>query len=249
MRGRHLGLLVLGLLILGFAPPHPTIRLAALPGAVAAWTWPVPGVPVVVRGFAPPPQPWLPGHRGVDLAGRAGLPVLSAGRGVIAFAGPLAVRGVVSILHPGGLRTTYEPVAASVRAGEAVGPGQVIGTLEAGHPGCAAPACLHWGLRRGQVYLDPLLLVRSRPVRLKPVAFSFAGFSSTGVRPMPAASWPGRRPAARNPRAGCRRGRRCAGTPARSSTRWRPRSAGRPRSADAGRPRSRSRPPVRAGPG
>src|SRR5262245_46647130 len=242
MRGRHLGLLVLGLLILGFAPPPPTTPLAALPGAVAAWTWPVPGVPVVVRGFAPPPQPWLPGHRGVDLAGRAGLPVLSAGRGVIAFAGPLAVRGVVSILHPGGLRTTYEPVAASVRAGEAVGPGQVIGTLEAGHPGCAAPACLHWGLRRGQVYLDPLLLVRSRPVRLKPVAF-------TGFNRMSAASGPGPRPAARTPRVGCRHGRRSARTPARSSTRWRPRTAGRPRSVDASRPPPRHRPPTRAAAG
>ena len=87
---------------------------------------------------------------------------------MVVFAGPLAGRGVVSVDHPGGLRTTYEPVRAVVTPGQRVLRGQQIGLLESGHAGCAAAACLHWGLRRGQDYLDPLRLLSGR-VRLLPL--------------------------------------------------------------------------------
>ena len=40
--------------------------------------------------------------------------------------------------------------------------------LADGHAGCTAEACLHWGLRRGEVYLDPLSLLRPPRVRLLP---------------------------------------------------------------------------------
>jgi murein DD-endopeptidase MepM/ murein hydrolase activator NlpD len=96
--------------------------------------------------------------------------VLSAGAGVVVYAGTLADRGVVSVDHAGGLRTTYEPLAAAVRAGQLVRRGEALGTLAAGHSGCPAPACLHWGLRRDREYLDPLLLVRPAHVRLLPWA-------------------------------------------------------------------------------
>jgi murein DD-endopeptidase MepM/ murein hydrolase activator NlpD len=76
---------------------------------------------------------------------------------------------VVSVDHPGGLRTTYEPVTASVHAGDPVALGSPLGVLEPGHPVCALAACLHWGLRRGAVYLDPLLLLKPLRVRLKPL--------------------------------------------------------------------------------
>jgi murein DD-endopeptidase MepM/ murein hydrolase activator NlpD len=134
-----------------------------------AWRWPLDGAPAVVRGFDPPPAPWLPGHRGVDLAGATGSVVRAAGRGTVSFAGFLAGRGVVVVSHPDGLRTTYEPVLASARTGQRVRAGDVIGRLAAGHPNCPRPACLHWGLRRGGAYLNPLLLVMT-VVRLKPLA-------------------------------------------------------------------------------
>ena len=86
------------------------------------------------------------------------------------FAGTVAGKPVVSIDHPGGLRTTYEPVRADVTAGRRVARGEPIGAVEAGHPGCPAAACLHWGVRRGREYLDPLALLGGRPIRLKPVA-------------------------------------------------------------------------------
>ena len=90
-----------------------------------------------------------------------------------AFAGELAGRPVVSVAHPGGLRTTYEPVRAAVRAGQLVDAGAVIGELMAGHDGCAAAACLHWGAMWGPAsradYVDPLGLVVTTPIRLKPL--------------------------------------------------------------------------------
>lgn len=137
-------------------------------GAVPSFQWPV-LPPQVLRRFDPPPEPWLAGHRGVDLGVPAGAPVRAAGGGVVAWAGPLAGRGVVSILHAGGLRTTYEPVTATVRVGAVVAAGATIGAVEPGHPGCPQAACLHWGLRRDDVYLDPLALLGLTRYRLLPL--------------------------------------------------------------------------------
>ena len=100
--------------------------------------------------------------------GAAGLPVLASGNGVVAFAGRVAGRPVVSIEHANGLRTTYEPVDPSVGAGQPVARGSPIGTLASGHAGCPAGACLHWGARRGETYLDPLALLRPPRIRLLP---------------------------------------------------------------------------------
>lgn len=139
--------------------------------------WPLRPPPAVTRGFAAPSPDWLPGHRGVDLAGAPGQPVYAAGAATVVFAGSLAGRPVVSLAHPGGLRTSYEPVRAVVRAGQAVTERTVIGALLAGHAGCRASgaggACLHWGAMWGPAsgarYVDPLGLLRSTPVRLKPL--------------------------------------------------------------------------------
>jgi murein DD-endopeptidase MepM/ murein hydrolase activator NlpD len=151
-----------------FLLPALLILLGA-PAPAAAFGWPVAGA-AVVRRFDPPPQPWLAGHRGVDLAATPGVPVRAAGVGTIVFAGTVAGRGVVSVAHPGGLRTTYEPVtAADLHPGDAVSAGDTIGTLDGAHPGCPVAACLHWGLRRGNTYLDPLTLLGLGRVRLRPL--------------------------------------------------------------------------------
>ncbi|WP_342663102.1 M23 family metallopeptidase [Gordonia shandongensis] len=140
--------------------------------ARAGYDWPLAPRPSVVRSFDPPAQRWLAGHRGVDLAAPAQSAVLAARAGSVVFAGPLAGRPVVSILHPDGLSTTYEPVDPRVRRGEQVVTGQVIGYLVAGHEGCRRAACLHWGARRGTGrladYLNPLGLLGLLRVRLKP---------------------------------------------------------------------------------
>lgn len=137
--------------------------------------WPLrPGAPTVTRAFDAPERIWQAGHRGVDLAGIPGQPVYAAGTGIVVFAGLLAGRPVVSVQAAGGLRTSYEPVAAVVRAGQPVDAGTVLGRLVAGHPGCPVSACLHWGAMWGPArqarYLDPLGLLATVPIRLKPLA-------------------------------------------------------------------------------
>jgi murein DD-endopeptidase MepM/ murein hydrolase activator NlpD len=135
--------------------------------------WPLRPAPAVARGFDAPSPDWNPGHRGVDLPGIPGQPVYAAGGATVVFAGVLAGRPVVSLAHPGGLRTSYEPVRAAVRAGQAVTSETVIGSLVGGHAGCRAAACLHWGAMWGPAsradYVDPLGLLKATPVRLKPL--------------------------------------------------------------------------------
>ncbi|MGW9305230.1 murein hydrolase activator EnvC family protein [Streptomyces cyaneofuscatus] len=139
--------------------------------------WPLAGRPAVLRGWEPPATPYGPGHRGVDLAARPGDTVVAAATGRVSFAGRVAGRGVLVIQLAGSgvppLRTTYEPVRALVDKGAEVVAGQHVGVLETGPFHCAG-GCLHWGLRRGDAYLDPLTLLppallRRGPSRLLPV--------------------------------------------------------------------------------
>ncbi len=132
--------------------------------------WPLSPRPQVVAGFDPPADRWGAGHRGVDLAGRPGQPVLAAQAGRVTFAGRLAGRGVVAVGH-GSTRTTYQPVASTVRVGDRVEAGAVLGRLDLFGSHCFPRWCLHWGLVEGaDHYLDPLLLVRAAPIRLLPLS-------------------------------------------------------------------------------
>lgn len=143
------------------APP------VATPDPAGNGSWPLSPNPEVVHGFAPPASAWGTGHRGVDLAGATGQPVLAALGGQVLFAGSIAGKGVVVVGH-GATRTTYEPVTPLVQVGDRVARGAPIGVLRAGGH-CMPATCLHWGWLRGDTYLDPLELVGATgPVRLKP---------------------------------------------------------------------------------
>lgn len=150
--------------------------------------WPLVPEPDVLVGFDPPESPWGAGHRGVDLAGVPGQVVRAARAGRITFAAVLAGRGVVVVDH-GATRTTYEPVLTRVRVGDRVAAGDALGLLDRTGSHCLPRPCLHWGWRRGEVYLDPLDLVGGGPVRLlplwrdEPLADRVAGWSA------PIASW------------------------------------------------------------
>lgn len=150
-----------------------SVQAAASASAQAAVSESIPAVayrpPVasgLTRRFDPPAVPWGRGHRGVDLAAEPGDEVRSPGPGVVTYAGELAGRGVVTVRHPDGLRSSLEPVAVAVRVGDEVAAGTALGTLEAGgtHLG------VHWGVRDAAGYRDPLgLLPRAGPVVLLPV--------------------------------------------------------------------------------
>jgi hypothetical protein len=167
-----------------------------LPTAATAeagsWQWPLAGPHAVSRGFAPPASRFGAGHRGVDLPAEAGAVVRAAGAGRISYAGLLAGRGVVVVVH-GELRTTYEPVTSLHPVGTPVSAGEPIGRLEPGHLGCASASCLHWGLKRGEEYLDPTRLVDRGPVRLLPVPGGASGgdgeaLINAGVPPLTGAA-------------------------------------------------------------
>ncbi|WP_020575674.1 murein hydrolase activator EnvC family protein [Actinopolymorpha alba] len=132
------------------------------------WTWPLTPRPEIIRTFDPPDRPWGSGHRGVDLAGVEDQEVRAAGAGVVTYTGVLAGRGVVTVTH-GSLRTTYEPVSPSVTVGTPVASGAPLGRLTSRQSHCVPRVCLHWGLRRGSHYLDPLTLLSAGPPRLLPL--------------------------------------------------------------------------------
>ena len=158
-------------------PSHPAARARARE-VQPVWAWPLTGRPEIVRAYDPPAKRWLSGHRGIDLAATVLSPVQAPADATVLFAGQVGGKPVVSLDHGGGLRTTYEPVTATVDAGQVLAAGEVIGHLVAGHPGCPVEACLHWGARVASGgpsgddddYVNPLGLLADadRPIRLKP---------------------------------------------------------------------------------
>jgi len=147
----------------GFSPAR-----AASP-APAGWSWPLAPRPAVLRPFDPPDKPWLSGHRGVDLGPASdGGPVTAPESGTVSFVGVVVDRPVITIDHGNGLRSSFEPVRSTLKKGDSLAKGATVGTLLAGH--CGQSPCVHWGVRRGEEYLNPLSFILDlRPSVLLPL--------------------------------------------------------------------------------
>jgi murein DD-endopeptidase MepM/ murein hydrolase activator NlpD len=131
------------------------VLVPASGASAEAWQRPVGGV--VIRRFDNPTR-YGPGHRGVDFVAPPGTQVRAAGPGEVVFAGTVGYSRHVVILHAGGLRTSYSFLATiGVRQGERVAGGAIVGTAGGRDPGHDGTV-LHFGLRRGDAYLDPLTL-------------------------------------------------------------------------------------------
>lgn len=127
----------------------------ARPGSVHA----VPLYGVLQRVFDAPPDPYAPGHRGVDVAAPTGSPVHASAPGVVSFAGSVAGNLTVTVDHGSGLLTTYSFLGTTqVTRGQALQQGHVLGTVGRGHPGSELPAHVHLSARRDGFYFDPLEL-------------------------------------------------------------------------------------------
>jgi len=152
--GCRLGCAVVVVVALVFAG----LPAAANAGVLGAWVRPVDGA--VVRAFDPPRSRFGAGHLGADLAAPRGAPVRAAGAGLVAFAGRVAGALHVVIAHAGGLRTSYSFLASvRVRRGARVAAGDPVGTaggVGEGHDG----SVVHFGLRAGNTYVDPMALFR-----------------------------------------------------------------------------------------
>lgn len=119
----------------------------------APWVWPT-GSRVVDRPWEAPTDDYAAGHRGIDVGAALGTVVVAVDDGTVTFAGQVAGRGVVTIDHGGGLRSTVDSVAPTVRTGDVVGRGDPLGTVSVGHCPAADP-CLHLGARLDDRYVDP----------------------------------------------------------------------------------------------
>ncbi len=162
----------------GAAAASGTTTPRAVAAASTGWVAPLDRAPDalgVLAPFDPPEHDWLPGHRGVDLAASPGEPVRSPAPGVVTFAGPVAGRDVLVVTHDDGLRTSLEPVTGSVERGTHVAAGAIVGAVQdpgadGVHGGHCATTCVHWGVRRGERYVDPLALLGERaPIVLLPL--------------------------------------------------------------------------------
>lgn len=146
-----------------------TLALFALPGAAgmatasnaAAWSAHAPYLspvsPMRVETLAHlPAQPWLPGHRGVDLQAFPGQTVSASAPGAVSFVGLVVDRPVLTIRHDDGALSTVEPVDSELTVGTRVAAGESIGVVSdvSGH--CAPAVCVHWGVRVAGDYIDPL---------------------------------------------------------------------------------------------
>ena len=99
-------------------------------------------------------------HGGIDYGAEAGTPVLAAGRGRVSLAEELTVRGKAVIIDHGlGVYSSYSPPSGiTVQAEQKVERGDPIGQV--GSTGLSTGPHLHWEIRVGSVYVDPLQWTR-----------------------------------------------------------------------------------------
>jgi len=100
-------------------------------------------------------------HHGVDLAAPAGVRVIAPLTGDVTFAGEVPGVGggtvrAVSVSTDCGTLTLLPLESISVKRGSHVSAGDDVGTLAAAGDGSSAETHLHVGLKRGELYVDPL---------------------------------------------------------------------------------------------
>lgn len=143
--------LLVGCLVVIFSLSQPS---AAIAGEAIA-DWPIRGA--WLRLPAIPDPNWLPGHRGLDLAGPVGMAVRSPVNGPVVWVGEIDHVPGITITDQLGNRHSLQPVAASVEIGDWVLRGEIIGAIADGDH-CRV-SCLHWGVRAGRRYIDPRWLL------------------------------------------------------------------------------------------
>lgn len=136
-------------------PPAPTARAAA-----SGWHWPLLG-PITQRFGESLTQYGF--HQGIDIDGDTGDPVRAARTGTVVVAGHYDECGglQVHIDHSDGLTSWYRHLSRiDVAVGARVDAGTVIGAV--GDTGCSLGSHLHFAIRDGKVFVDPLRYLPAR---------------------------------------------------------------------------------------
>jgi len=116
--------------------------------------WPTEGLVYSLFGMR-----WGRMHRGIDISGRSGTPVLAARDGTVTFAGVKGGYGNIVILsHEDGYETRYAHLS-SIKAsvGDVVETGDVIGLM--GSTGRSTGPHLHFEIRKDDTARNPLFFL------------------------------------------------------------------------------------------
>lgn len=150
----------------------------------ATWVSPVPAMEII-EAFDPPDEPWLKGHRGIDVLAVAGEPLRAPTAGSIRFRGSVAGTPTVSIETDTGHVVSFQPADTEMKKGEKFAAGEEIGVVTAGSH--CETSCLHigvWSTESSKDYIDPAQFFGQEqsillPLRRKPAEEPAAGGDST----------------------------------------------------------------------
>lgn len=139
----------------GRSAPAATPRPTTTPRPTATgWRWPLIG-PITQRFGESLTQYGF--HQGIDIDGDTGDPVRAARSGTVTVTGHWDDCGglQVHIDHGGGFESWYRHLSRiDVTVGQRVAAGTIIGAV--GDTGCSLGSHLHFGIREGKVFVDPL---------------------------------------------------------------------------------------------
>lgn len=152
----------------------PIIVLISASPASASSPWLIPPVDApLARVFEAPFSQWGSGHRGIDYDVPVGTAVRAVADGTVSFAGDVAATRAVTIVHAGGIESTYSDLSeVLVSEGDVVEQGFWIGRTGRAHPSVAG---FHLGVKVEGDYVDPQTLMgpidTSSAIRLAPLVW------------------------------------------------------------------------------
>jgi len=133
--------------------PRPSPNQRPAPPSTA-WRWPLIG-PITQKFGETKTQYGF--HQGIDIDGEIGDRVRATRGGRVIVAGTWDACGglQVHIDHGDGFESWYRHLSRiDVKVGDVVAAGAVIGRV--GNTGCSLGSHLHFGIRRGTIFVDPL---------------------------------------------------------------------------------------------
>jgi murein DD-endopeptidase MepM/ murein hydrolase activator NlpD len=130
---------------------------------VINWAPPLEPPIALVNLYRQPNSDYSAGHRGIDYQVTPGQSVLAPADGQVWFAGTVVNRPVLSVRHPDGTLSEFEPVCTDLKKGEPIFLGQEIGEVcEAGNTyraHCDSNTCMHFSIRVVGEYLSPQVFI------------------------------------------------------------------------------------------